>query len=160
MGFHSSSKFPSTCMYNSFGGQIVHNKAKGRISKRVFQESKTRQIFRKTSISYPLIGTRMCAYQGVRNVRFSGNLMCFVFLKDPFWDSHFCLITDVMNARYGKFLYLYRHCKSMFGPIKYPTLFKEPVMFSRGLIFIFVLFPSKMFILCSFLITEKCRSVM
>ena len=35
---------------------IVGNKAKkGRISKRVFQENKPRQIFRKTNISYPLI---------------------------------------------------------------------------------------------------------
>ena len=34
---------------------FVGNKAKGRISKRVFQENKTRQIFRKTNISYPLV---------------------------------------------------------------------------------------------------------
>ena len=34
---------------------IVGNEAKGRISKRVFQESKARQNFRKTNISYPLI---------------------------------------------------------------------------------------------------------
>ena len=39
--------------------QIVGNKAKGRISKRVFQENKARQIFRKTNISYPLIRTDM-----------------------------------------------------------------------------------------------------
>ena len=37
--------------------QIVGNKAKGRISKRVFQESKARQNFWKTNISYPLIRT-------------------------------------------------------------------------------------------------------
>ena len=49
---------------------IVGNKAKGRISKRVFRENKARQIFRKTNISYPLIRTRTCAYQGVRNVCF------------------------------------------------------------------------------------------
>ena len=72
--------------------QFVGNKAKGRISKRVFEENKARQIFPKTNISYPLI--RTCAYQGVRNVRFSENLACFVFLKRPFWDSPFCLITD------------------------------------------------------------------
>ena len=70
------------------------NKAKERISKRVFQENKARQIFRKTNISYPLICTRTCAYQGVRNVCFSENLTCFVFLKHPFWYSRFCLITD------------------------------------------------------------------
>ena len=37
---------------------IVANKAKGRISKRVFQENKAHQILRKTNISYPLIRTR------------------------------------------------------------------------------------------------------
>ena len=35
-----------------------------------------------------------CAYQGIRNVRFSENLVCFVFLKHPFWDSPFWLIKD------------------------------------------------------------------
>ena len=35
--------------------EVVGNKAKVRISKRVFQENKARQIFRKTNISYPLI---------------------------------------------------------------------------------------------------------
>ena len=38
--------------------KIIGNKAKGRISKRVFQENKARQVFRKTNISYPLIRTR------------------------------------------------------------------------------------------------------
>ena len=37
---------------------------------------------------------RTCAYQGLRNIRFWENLTCFVLLKDPFWDSSFCLITD------------------------------------------------------------------
>ena len=35
--------------------KVVGNKAKGRISKRVFQENKTPQIFRKTNFSYSLI---------------------------------------------------------------------------------------------------------
>ena len=77
-------------MHPSFAG----NKAKGRISKRVFQENQARQIFRKTNISYPLIRTRTCAYQGVRNVCFSKNLACLVFLKHPFWDLPFYVITD------------------------------------------------------------------
>ena len=38
-----------------------------------------------------------CAYQGVRKVRFSEDLVCFVFLKHPFWDSHFCLISDELH---------------------------------------------------------------
>ena len=58
------------------------NKVKGQISKRVFQENKACQIFRKTSISYPLIRTRTCAYQGVRNVRcLSGGKKCSFFGK-------------------------------------------------------------------------------
>ena len=79
-------------------------------SKRVFRENKARQIFRKTNISYlviqnkarqilrktntsyPLI--RTCTYHRVKNVRFSENLACFVFLKHPFWDWPFCHITD------------------------------------------------------------------
>ena len=32
-----------------------------------------KQIFRETNISYPLIRTSTCAYQGVRNVSFSEN---------------------------------------------------------------------------------------
>ena len=74
--------------------QYVSNKAQGRISKRVFHKNKARKILPKKNISYPLIRTRMCVYQGVRNVRFSENLACFVFLKHMFSDSHFCLITD------------------------------------------------------------------
>ena len=57
---------------------FVGNKAKGRISKRVFQENEARQIFRKTNIFYPLTRTRTC----------------FVFFKHPFWDSPLCFITD------------------------------------------------------------------
>ena len=69
---------------------------KFRISKRVFQEKKARQIFRKTNISYPLIRTRTCAHQRLRNCGFSENLACFVFLKHPFWDSPLFVITDVV----------------------------------------------------------------
>ena len=65
----------------------------------VFQENKAHQIFRETNISYPLIRTRTCAYQGVRNVCFSENLAGSVFLKHPFWDSPFCLITNELVAK-------------------------------------------------------------
>ena len=64
--------------------KIVGNKAEGRISKRMFQESKARQNLRKTNISFSLIRTRTCAYQEVRNVCFSEILTCFDFLKHPF----------------------------------------------------------------------------
>ena len=63
---------------------LVDKKAKWRISKQVFQENKSRQIFRKTNISYPLVRKGTCAYQGLRNVCFSENLACFLFLKHSF----------------------------------------------------------------------------
>ena len=50
---------------------FVGNKIKGRILKRMFQESKAHQICRKKNISHPLIHG---AYKGVRNVLFSENL--------------------------------------------------------------------------------------
>ena len=53
------------------------------ISKRVFQENKARQIFWKTNISFPLIRTRTCAYQGARNVRFFGKFGVLWFLETP-----------------------------------------------------------------------------
>ena len=56
--------------------EVICNKAKGRISKRVLQENRARQIFRKTNISYSMIRTGT----GVRNVRFSENLARFVLL--------------------------------------------------------------------------------
>ena len=57
---------------------FIGNKTKGRVSRRMFQENKARQIFRKTNISFPLIRT------GAIIVRFSENQTCFVFLKRPF----------------------------------------------------------------------------
>ena len=43
---------------------VVSNKAKGRISKWMFLENKTRQIFRYANISYPLIDTRCVRIRG------------------------------------------------------------------------------------------------
>ena len=56
---------------------------------------KVSKMFRKINISYPLslIRKRVCAYQGVRNVRSLENYACIAFLWHPFWDSPFCLIT-------------------------------------------------------------------
>ena len=51
--------------YDPVKHQCVGNKAGRRISKRVFQENKASQIFRKKNIFYPLIRTR--TYQGVTN---------------------------------------------------------------------------------------------
>ena len=85
----------------------IFRKAKGWISKRVLQENKAGKIFQKTNITYPVICTRTCAYQEVRNVRFSENLTCFVFLKHPLCVLPFCPITDdilhlILQAKYEK----------------------------------------------------------
>ena len=45
-----------------------------------------RRIFRKTNISYPLIRTRTCAYQGVRNVSF---LESFAYVLNEWSLNHF-----------------------------------------------------------------------
>ena len=41
---------------------------------------------------------RTCAFQWIKNIRFSENLTSFAFLKHPFWDSPFCLITNELKA--------------------------------------------------------------
>ena len=46
-------------------------------------------IFKKSFICGK---SKWFAYQGIRNIRFSENLVCFVFLKHPFWDSPFYLL--------------------------------------------------------------------
>ena len=51
---------------------------------------------------YAQVRTCTCAYQGVRNVRFSENLACFTFLLPPFWDSSFCLITIEIAPNFTK----------------------------------------------------------
>ena len=57
---------------------FVGNKAKGQISKRVFQENKARQNFRKINISYPLIRT-----PGGKKCLFFGNFGVLCFLEIP-----------------------------------------------------------------------------
>ena len=95
--FRSSNLRVSDAARAFMKGSFVCNRANGRISKRMFQKNKARQIFRKTNISYSLIHILTCVYQGIRNVRVSENLACFVFLKHLFWDSPFRLITDVFT---------------------------------------------------------------
>ena len=63
-------------------GQFDRNKTKGQISKRALQENKAHQISRKTNI-------HTCVYKGVRNVHFSENLLCFVFLQTPVLCTEF-----------------------------------------------------------------------
>ena len=78
------------CSTTLFFRKVVGNKAKGRISKRMFQESKARQNFRKTNISYLLIRTRtrtrirthtyVCV-SGRKKCLFFGNFGVLCFLE-------------------------------------------------------------------------------
>ena len=60
--------------------QIVGNKAKVRISKRVLQQNKARQIFRKTNLFLPADTHMHVCVSGSIKCSFSENLACFVFL--------------------------------------------------------------------------------
>ena len=79
-------RFSLKSYFEIFKTDAADNKAKRKIFKRVFQENKARQIFRKTIISYPLIRRYTCTYQDVTNLRFSENLACFVVF---FWNTRF-----------------------------------------------------------------------
>ena len=84
-------EYPYHPRHNS---HFVGNKTKGRISKRVFQESKARQIFRKTNISYSLIRTRShvrVQIRGGKKCSFFGKLGMFCFLVTPI--SRLALLT-------------------------------------------------------------------
>ena len=70
------------------------------ISKRVFQENKARQIFLKMKISYPLMLTRTCGYQGVRNVCFSES--CHTLFS---CNTHF-----LQHPRFTLLTYYQWHC--------------------------------------------------
>ena len=104
---------------------IVGNKAKWQISKRMFQENNARQIFWKTNIS---------CVSGGKKCLFFGNLACFVFLKHPFWDLPFCLITDsILIEIYYKCPNLsYYTIKSLVSPIWYTNFQKcRPASFGN-----------------------------
>ena len=58
----------------------------------------THKVWNKVNNKDTRMTPMACAYQGIRNVCFSENLAFFVFLKHPFWDSPFCLITDEFNV--------------------------------------------------------------
>ena len=67
----------------------VGNKSKGRILNQFFKKTKHVKSSEKRT------------FLTQRNARFSENLACFVFLKHPFWDALFCLITGENNKIYS-----------------------------------------------------------
>ena len=80
-----------TSLHKSFN--FVSNKAKGQIS------------------NFPKNEHFLPPYQRVRNVCFSKNLACLVFLKHPFWDSPFSFITNDLplppEKKYESTLFLF-----------------------------------------------------
>ena len=53
---------------------------KGEYQNRCYKKTKHAKFSEKRAVVYPLTCTYTCPYQGVKNVRFSENLVCFVFL--------------------------------------------------------------------------------
>ena len=91
---------------------FVGNKAKGRISKPLFQENKAHHVFQKTNISYPLIRT---------HVYVSGGKKCSFFGK--FGVLFFLLETPVLKFAllryYQRFGMQYQLKKNIFKNIKF-----------------------------------------
>ena len=96
---------------------LVGNKAKGRISKRVFQENRVCQIFCKTNISYSLIRTRTALPCHATVVTFS-KWQGGGGKKLSFWESHtfwmipikICFICYCYNNRKFDQLLLSKSC--------------------------------------------------
>ena len=62
---------------------FVGHKAKGHISRRLFQENQVCQILRKANISYPLIRAPTFAYQGGKRCSFFEKFDMLCFLVTP-----------------------------------------------------------------------------
>ena len=78
---------------------LVCNKPKGRISKRVFQENKARQIFPKNENFSPSDPhTYVCVSRG-KKCSFFGKFGVHCFLEPPFWYSAFWFITEYFTDR-------------------------------------------------------------
>ena len=71
---------------------LRRNNTKGQISKRVLQENKAHQIFRK-AISYPLIRTSV----RIKNVSFSEKLGCFASCNIRFEILTFTLSPTIID---------------------------------------------------------------
>ena len=79
-----------------FVGNKAKNKAKGWISKQVFQENKAHQIFQKTNISYPLIRTWNTRFE-IRPFALLPRLYCNIKIKSIFWKLHKSFMTSLLE---------------------------------------------------------------
>ena len=91
----ASNRVLSTCLILNFiKPEFVGDKVKKVNLKAGVKRKQSTPNFRKTSISSPLIHISLCVYQGVRNIRFSENLACFVFVLNFAFSS-----TNYSNQR-------------------------------------------------------------
>ena len=79
--------------------QTVGNKAKGQISKLIFQDNKARQIFQKTGIYFPLIRITWCV-SGGKKCPFFGKLDVICFLETP-------ILKFALLSYYRRFVAIY-----------------------------------------------------
>ena len=101
------------------------NKAKGRISKRVFQENKARQIFRKKNLSDPLIHHLLVHIRGKKCLVFEKlNVLCFletpvlIFTLLPYcWHKTYLAITKT-NVYWSQSLIEDRQMSESFTQIR------------------------------------------
>ena len=72
---------------------IEGNKTKGESQNGCFKKTKAKFSKKNEHLLLPDTHKYVCV-SGGKKCSFSENLACLVFLKNPFWDSTFCLITD------------------------------------------------------------------
>ena len=72
--------------------RVIRNDKMANLKMGLSRKQSTSNFAKSECFLPPDTHTYMCV-SGARNVRFSENLACFVFLKHPFRDSLFCLIT-------------------------------------------------------------------
>ena len=68
-------------VFNQHTSSVIRQKCKSQNG--CFKKTKHVKFSEKTNISNPLISTRTCAYQGVRNVRFLGKFDVLCFFETP-----------------------------------------------------------------------------
>ena len=121
--------------------------------------------FRKTNISYPLICTLTCVSRGKKFSFFEKfDVLCFVFLRHPFWDSSFCLITDSLKNKVNEVsrhikeinIFLIDHSNSIKQRnVKTPQLWKQVHFSVRHFSILFQIFLIDRFSISSLQIAQK-----
>ena len=88
------------------------------------------KMFGKTNISYPLVRTRTCVYQGIRNVSFSEN---FAYVRFNFFKrlQHFLKLGELLyfQNNFSKMDAIYCHvAQYLFFPVKTGGIFRSLIL--------------------------------